>query len=832
MKSRPRPYLPLIVMVLLAWPGLAMDPHQPTVARDGAEIQLALQKLTVLGGVLYLAAHPDDENTAILAYFAKGRKLRTAYLAITRGDGGQNLIGTEQGPRLGLLRTQELLAARRVDGAEQYFTRALDFGYSKTAEETLRIWDREGTLGDMVWIIRQFQPDVIISRFAADGGGHGHHSASAMLAVEAFQAAADPHRFPEQLNRVAPWQARRLFWNRWRQPDDKTWDPAKVIAVDPGTYEPLLGMSWSELAARARTMHKSQGFGVLARRGGYEDYFQLLAGEPALKDPLEGIDLTWGRVGGSGKLSALLQDAVARFRPDRPADILPILLSAWQEINALPDSSWVRVKREELRSVIQACAGLWLEAIADTHSVAPGESFELSTAAIARSGFPVVWEAVTIDAVPDRIDAHTPLETNVTVARKGRVTVPAGWPVSQPYWWREEPAAGAYRLGDSPLRGQAEDPPALAAAFHLSVGGVPLEFRTPVLYRWRDQVRGELYRGVAITPPVMIRLSEEPLVFPDDQAREVQVTLTAGAAGVSGTLRAEPAEGWRAEPPEAPFELKQKGDETTAAFKLYPPARPGRGVLAFSADTNKGSSNRGLERIEYEHIPPQTFFPRARQPLARLDLAHSGQRIGYIMGAGDDIPGCLRPLGFQVDLLTDEELARGDLGRYDAIVAGVRAYNVRPALAGLRQRLLDYIEDGGVFVVQYNVERGLVTDKIGPYALELSRDRVTDERAPVRFLQPDNPVLTWPNRLGAADFEDWVQERGTYYAKTWDPAYTPLLAMADPGEAELQGGLLVTRFGQGTFVLTGLAFFRQLPAGVPGAYRLFVNLLAGGREKR
>ena len=822
----------LTLAALSASAGWAMDSHQPSVNRSGAEIQLSLRKLTVLGGVLYIAAHPDDENTSILAYFAKGRKLRTAYLAITRGDGGQNLIGTEQGPRLGLLRTQELLAARRLDGAEQYFTRAIDFGYSKTDAETLRIWDREGTLGDMVWTIRQFQPDVIVSRFAPDGGGHGHHSASAKLALEAFHAAADPARFPEQLDRVGVWQARRIFWNRWRQPDDPHWDPNKVIALDPGAYEPLLGMSWSELAARARTMHKSQGFGVLARRGGYEDYFQLLAGEPALKDPLEGIDLSWGRVPGSEKLAGLLEKANTDFRPDRPAAVLPTLLAAWEAISALPESTLVRIKREELREVIQACAGLWLEAIADTHSIVPGESFELTATAINRSGFPIGLEALTLEPAQIRVEAGRPLEVNRPETMKSRVVLPPSLPISQPYWWLEEPAEGSYLIDGSPWRGLAEDPPALTVDFQLAIGGITMVCRTPVLFRWRDQVRGELYRPLAVTPPVMIGLEAAAMVFPDDTPREVRVTLVAGAEDVSGTLRATLPEGWRAEPPEVPFELKHKETETVVAFRVHPPARPDRAVLALEAVTNKGRSDRGIGRLDYEHIPLQTFFPRARLPLTRLELARSGQRLGYIMGAGDDVPECLQALGYQVDLLSDEELARAEFARYDAIVAGVRAYNTRPALAGMRQRLLDYVAGGGTYLVQYNVERGLVTGQIGPYPLELSRDRVTDENAPVRFLQPESPFLTWPNRLTAADFEGWVQERSLYHAKTWDPAYTPLLGMADPGEAESPGGLLVARHGQGAFILTGLAFFRQLPAGVPGAYRLFANLLAGGKERK
>lgn len=809
----------------------AAQPPKPDM--NAAELQLALDKLQVAGSVLYVAAHPDDENTAALACFSKGRKLRTAYLAITRGGGGQNLIGPELDDSLAAIRTQELLAARRIDGAEQFFTRAVDFGYSKTAEETLAIWGKEAVLSDVVWVIRKFRPDVIVTRFSPTAdGGHGHHKASALLAVEAFSAAADPARFPEQLKYVQPWQARRIVWNSWRPREERDkLAPGSYLSVDLGEYNALLGKAYTELAAEGRSMHRSQGFGAVASRGSRLDYFEVLAGDPAKSDLFEGIDQTWRRIPGSEKAADLLALARREYVPEHPAAVLPLLLRARSELEKLPADPWIAVKQAELTEAIRSAAGIWAEAVADAPTVAPGGKVAVTATLVARGGFPVTLAAVAVQSPMETRAKNVTLADNQPVKEEFSVTLPADAPCSQPYWLRGPHAGGLHCAAPPELAGLAEDPPALSVAFRLSADGVPFELTVPVQYRLRDPVLGERYRPLVVVPPVMVNLAEGVEVFGDTNPREITLNVVAGLPGATGQVRLAVPDGWRVVPAAIPFALAKPFDEIQVTAKIFPPAAPQTGELGVSVETGGNTfPARGVVRIDYPHIPPQTLFPPAAARLVRLELRRDGRRIGYVVGAGDDIPQCLRPLGYTVDLLPDEALESADLSGYDAIVVGIRAFNTRPRLAQLNARLLDYAARGGTLVVLYDVSQGLVTEAIGPYPFKISRDRVTDERAEMRPLAPDHPVLNWPNKITAADFDGWVQERGLYYAESWDPRYTAIFSANDPGEKPLDGGLLVAPCGQGWFAYTGLAFFRQLPDGVPGAYRLFANLLALGKR--
>lgn len=817
------------MLVLIAC-GLSAQTAPPPVL-NSSELQLALDKLTVLGSVLYIAAHPDDENTALLMYFSKGRKLRTANLAITRGGGGQNLIGPELDDTLAALRTQELLAARQVDGAEQYFTRAIDFGYSKTSAETLSIWGREAVLADVVWVIRRFRPDVVITRFSTTAGGHGHHTASAILALEAFQAAADPARFPEQLSAAGIWQARRLVWNSWRPRSEEADKPKpdQLVSVDLGTYEPLLGKSSAEYAALARSMHRSQGFGAVATRGAFPDYFEVLAGTPAKKDLFEDLDLSWHRVPGSEEVQRLLSEASRNFDPRAPAGTLPVLLRALAAVDRLPADPWVPVKRRELLAAIRSCAGLWLEAIADTHSAAPGDTVTITVSAINRGGQPLAIDALAVPDAGFRLDRAFPLPPNQPVKQELTVALPAGMPCTQPYWLREEPVGGLHCAAGPDLAGLPEAP-SLAVHMSLTASGQKLEYDIPVSFRYRDPVLGERYRPLAIVPPVMVNLSEGVRVFPDAEPREIPLTLIAGRDNAAGEIRFQVPPGWRVEPDVIPFALARRFDEQPALVTVHPPAQSARGELTVTVAAPEPAPGRGLVRIDYPHIPVQTLFPPAKVRLVRQDVRILSKRIGYVMGAGDDIPPCLRQLGCRVELLDDDALSGVDLTGFDAIVTGIRAYNTRPRLRQVQARLLEYVSRGGLLVELYNVNQGLVTENLGPYPFKLSRDRITDENAPLKFLLPDHPVLNRPNRIGTDDFQGWVQERGLYFAESWDPRYETILAGQDPGEKETAGGLLVARHGQGYFVCTGLSFFRQLPAGVPGAYRLLANLLSLGRS--
>ena len=815
----------LAAAVLCAASALAQPPVE-----DAARRRIAMEKLAVVGSALYIGAHPDDENTAMLAWLAQGRKVRTAYLSLTRGDGGQNLIGTEQGDLLGVVRTEELLAARQIDGAEQFFTRAIDFGFSKTPEETLRFWGHDAVLSDVVWVIRTFRPDVIITRFPPNAsGGHGHHTASAILASEAFTAAADPARFPEQLKYVTPWQAKRLMWNAWRRPGESA--PAggpPELTVDLGAYDPVLGESYTEIAAASRSMHKSQGFGSTPRRGPMPNFLQFVAGDPPKSDLFDGIDLTWSRIPGGRAVGGILARTIAAYRDTDPAASVPALLQALAALDRLAPDPWIPVKRKELLDEIASCSGLWLEAMSATSTVTPGGSAEVTAVALDRSRVPMALLSVQLSG-GGVIGPVRPLEPNVPETRVIAAKVPADAPYTQPYWLVRPHGIGLFAVGDQTLIGRPKNPPAMTASFVLHVGDQDLTYTVPVQHRWTDPVEGERIRDLAVVPPVTVNFAAPVLVVPDSNPQVVRAVARANEAGVKAAVRLTVPPGWRVEPERVPLEFKARGEERTVRFTLAPPAGESTGELTAFLVTDHEEPAHSLVEISHPHIPVQTLLPPAQVKLVRVDLAPPIRRVGYVMGPGDEVPEILHQIGVQVSLLSDDDLEDADFRGFDAIVVGVRAYNTRPALAQAEDRLLAYVNDGGTLVVQYNNDRDLVTDRLGPYPIKLSRERVTDETAPVTVLAPDSPLLTTPNAISAADFDGWVQERGLYFPESWDPRYQAPLAMSDPGEKPLDGSLLFARYGKGSYVYTGLAFFRQLPAGVPGAIRLFANLLAGGK---
>jgi LmbE family N-acetylglucosaminyl deacetylase len=794
---------------------------------DAAELQIALHKLNVLGSVLFVAAHPDDENTSALAYFSKGRKFRTAYLSLTRGDGGQNLIGPEKGAEIGIIRTQELMAARRIDGAEQFFTRAIDFGYSKTPEETLKFWGREEILADLVWIIRRFRPDVIITRFAVDvSSGHGHHTASGWLIRDAYLAASDPDRFPEQLKHVEPWKAKRLYWNSWRPGEQELQDLQKF---DTGEYNPLLGKSYSEMAAESRSMHKSQGFGATARRGTRFDYFKLVAGEPASADVFDGIDTSWGRVPGGATVGRMLAAVTASFDPQRPADSVSDFLAVYRELTSLDETFWTQIKKQELMRVIQACAGLWMEAISPDFAAAPGDEVRVTTSLVSRSDVPFRVEKIGFRGLAEETAVDEPLADNVPLVYEKTIRLPGDFPVSQPYWLKAPPGFGIFTVREQQLIGEAENPPSLSVQVVLSVGGESLEYALPVLYRWTDRVDGELFRAFEVRPRVTLQLEDKVSIFADSEPKEVRIKLMSHSPSASGRVRLKGNGGWQVSPAEVAFAFTEKYAEQQASFMVTPPERAGEALLTAEAEIGGVTMDRALVEISYPHINRQVYFPESRVKVVKLDVRRLGSRLGYIMGAGDEVPAGLRTLGYEVVELSDEALESADLSRFDAIITGIRAYNTRGRLKHTQPRLLKYVEEGGTLIVQYNVSRGLQLENLGPYPLTIGRDRVSMETAPVEFLDPQHPLLNFPNTITQEDLEGWVQERGLYFASNWDEKYIPVLTSHDIGEPDRKGGLLYARYGEGVFIYTGYSWFRQLPAGVPGAFRFFVNLIEAGK---
>lgn len=792
---------------------------------DASTLQLLMKRLTVVGSALYVGAHPDDENNAVLSDLSMGKLVRTAYLALNRGEGGQNLIGSEQGDLLGVIRTQELLAARSIDYAGQFFTRAIDFGFSKNPEESLRIWGKDEVLSDVVWVIRKFRPDVIILRFPSNGTSHGHHIASAILAEEAFSAAADPNRFPEQLRYTKPWKAKRIVWNRYSWSRDPITEQEKttLLKMEVGDYNSLLGKSYTELGGVSRSMHKSQGFGDSEDRGRNTEYFKQVAGEPAGQDVFDGIDLTWNRIQGGDQVNTVLNQAVKSFEAGNPSASIPSLLKAYGLMKKIPKNDDVEEKKEEVGEVIRICSGLWLEAISDVGTSVPGGKVKVTVAAINRSSFPFQLKSVEIDG------AHggppSPLEINVPAPQTIELNIPQNASYSQPYWLREKSRNVMAKVDDQQLIGLADSPPPYSVTFHISAGQEILDYKIPVLYRWVDPVLGERYRVFGITPEVSIQIQQPVSIFSDSETKSVSMTVQANAGDVQGNLRLQLPKGWKSNPESVPFQFAKKDESHDFAFQLSCDKDAQSGSAIADATIGNKVINTGRVLIDYPHISPQMIFPKAEMKLVRVDLNKVGNSIGYVMGSGDQVPEILRQVGYHVTLLSDEQLIEGGFSGNDAIVIGIRAYNTRTVLKSVHSKLMNYVENGGTLVVQYNTLQQLLNESPGPYPFQVGRDRVSVEETPVVF-DSQHPLLNTPNKITAADFDGWIQERGVNFAEKWDSHYQTPLSSNDPGESAKTGGLLYTKFGKGVFIYTSYSWFRELPAGVPGAIRLFVNLVS------
>jgi LmbE family N-acetylglucosaminyl deacetylase len=799
---------------------------------DAGEIRLALEKLNVLGRVLYVAAHPDDENTGLIAYWANGALYDAGYLSLTRGDGGQNLIGPELREQLGVIRTQELLAARRIDHGQQFFSRANDFGFSKSKEETLRIWDRDKILADVVWTIRKFRPDVVVTRFTADDNAtHGHHSASAQLAQEAFRAAADPKRFPEQLQFVSVWQPTRLLWNtssfffRARnQPFDKT----GLVEIDAGGYQPLLGKSYAEIAAASRTMHKSQGFGVNIERGEQKEYFKFTDGKPVEGTNLfSGIDTTWARVPKAANLTEKIRAVIDRYDMKQPSASVPALLEVRKSLGTMHDDFWAKTKLAEVDGIIAACLGLHLEAVTEKPNAQPGEPVALQVEAINRS--PVAVQLKSMRLGNDAATAvDTPLPPNELVTKKATATLAPTAPSSQPYWLRDNGTVGTFAVADQTLIGQPENPPPLPVELTIAVGDQEIAYKLEARSRKVDRVQGEISQPLVVGPPVVVDLPRPVFVFGNTQPKPVSVRVIAAADKFTGQVALEAPAGWKIEPASAAVDLQGAESETSCTFQITPPSQASEGMLRAVTVSASGERREafGRIRIDYSHIEPQTLIPRAEAKLVRAEIQNTGRHVGYLPGAGDAIPESLREIGSDVEVLNDQQVKADNLARFDAVVLGVRAYNVNTVrMTAWFPELLAYAKKGGVVIVQYNTTPGPKPELL-PKPLRISHDRVTDETAEMRILAPDSPLLNAPNKITADDFKGWVQERGLYFADQWDPAWKPIFSSNDPGEKPLDGGELVLRCDQGWFIYTGYSWFRQLPAGVPGAYRLFANMVS------
>lgn len=809
-------------------------------------IRFALDKLGVLGSVLMIGAHPDDENTAVITYLARGRKIRTGYLSLTRGEGGQNLLGNEQSEYLGALRTQELLAARRLDGASQYFTRAIDFGFTKTASETLAKWGHDRILSDIVWVIRQQQPDVIVLCFtgtAADG--HGQHQVSAILGREAFDAAADPAKFPEQLKWVKPWQAKRVMRARFNFPGAPAAAGQAAVNLPVGDYDPVLGKSYREIAVSSRSQHKSQAMVSTMQFGEQANGMDVVGGAPAKSDLMDDVDTSWSRVPGGARVGELTARAQREFDDLHPEKTVSALLEARAIALGLAKGGeqWAQWKLDEIDHAIALCAGVRAEAQANTFAYVPGATADLRITTINRSHLPLALSGIHVSGWGET-DAEVkdrPLAYNHEETVNLKVTVPKDRPYSQPFWLRDSPNGDTYNIQDQTLIGRADTVPEVTVRFDFTVDGRPFSITEPLHYRYADPSRDEFVRPVVVEPPVSVILPSQNFVIAIGSVREISVLVRAMAANQKGDLIFAAPQGWKAEPASAAFDLKEAGATQEVKFRLTPPATAGTGDFKVMARIQGGAEvASAVNVIDYGHIPAQTIFAASGGKMAAVQMKVLARRVGYVMGSEDKMPEAIRQLGPQVELLDEKMLSTGDLSVYDAIVTGLRAYAVRADLRAAQKRLLEYVGNGGTLVVQYNRldDRRInpsVTeafDHMGPYPFVLSQGnskRVTEEDAPVKILDPQSSIVRSPNLITAADFDGWIQERGVYFADTWDAKYQTPFETHDAGDKELRGSLLYARYGKGAYIYTSFSWFREMPAGVPGAFRIFANLISAGK---
>ena len=795
-----------------------------------------LESFRQMGSVLFIAAHPDDENTELLAYLARGRNYRTAYLSLTRGDGGQNVLGPDLGDKLGVARTQELLAARRIDGAHQFFSRAIDFGFSKNYQETLNVWDKQEVLSDIVRVIREFRPDVLITRFSPNPGGtHGHHTTSALLAMEAFKLAGDRAAFPEQ--KLEPWQPKRIMWNVSTFQKDKI-AATSVLKIDAGGKDPVSGETFHEIAGAGRAMHKTQGFDGYRLPGGADEHrlesFQLLDGAPATNDILDGVDTTWNRVRGGSEIEQSVDEIIAKFDTKDPAASVPALLKLSSLLSALPKKdSVVAEKQAQLDRILQECLGLKVETTIAQSDMVPGEPMKLHISASIHAKTPdntaVRWIAVRYPELKKEISKGINLHLNQTSSFDSVETLPTTTPLTQPYWLRFEGTPGMFHVDDPKLIGTAENSPSFPIEDVFQIAGQTLVIHDEPVQVITDSLGSQIRRRLDVIPPVSLRFISDVVVMTPGTSRTVEVEMKASRVNSAGTLQLEAPPDWKVEPKKYSFDLARAGQAAQYKFTITAPLKSETSKITASAEMHGVRYCNQRQEINYPHIPRQLLQPPALVRAVSLELATRGHTIGYLPGAGDTLPENLQQMGYAVKILDDANLTAKELQGLDAVVIGVRAFNVRTNIAAALPALFAYVENGGTVIAQYNRPDKLKADKIAPYDLHISAERVTDEKAAVTFLAPENPILNTPNKITNADFDGWVQERGLYFPNQWDEHFVPILACSDPGEPPLKGGLLVAQYGKGYYIYTGLGFFRQLPAGVSGAYRLFANMVSIGK---
>lgn len=795
--------------------------------KPASEIYLDLQKLHSLKRVLYIAAHPDDENTRAIAWFSLGEKAQTAYLSLTRGDGGQNLIGNELSEELGVLRTQELLAARAIDGGRQFFSRAVDFGYSKSASETLEKWGKDAILSDVVRVIRQFKPDVIVTRFPPDKrGGHGHHTASAMLAIEAFEKAADKTFLPEQVKEFSAWQTSSIYWNTSYWWNKEIADSAKnnddYFVQDIGGYNSLLGLSYNEIGTLARSQHKCQGFGAVVERGSRTEYFQHLGGKKVKGSFFEHSTKTWTSEVNAGfekRFNQLLQN----FDFVNLENNLGQLVDIRRGLETMAPSSIKDEKIQLCNEIIKNCLGIHIEITSTDYSFVKGDSVHLTLSVLNRSSFE------DLDVLKLQMNDSKILDINLISRENELIEFEFSYlpntAISGPYWLRND-FTDLFSINDPSMLGKPESDPTLSGTVFLEMVGIKLNLQIPVEYKWRIPSYGEKRRDFIATPGFTVNFDEKIATVKPKEEKTISLKVHSFKENLSDEIRIKAPEGWKVEPAIIPVKIQNKHDEKWFDITLKPSKGSVTGPLQLTNKANEAIYS--YKEIAYDHIPTQNLMNKTKMKCIPLEVEIVNEgKVAYIKGVDDVVPAAIRQLGFEVDELEVSDLATLEYKDYQSIVLGIRIYNVHPELANYHTQLWEYVEKGGNLIMQYNTaSRSMSGEKFGPYPFELSRNRVTEEDAVVEFLIPEHTILNEPNKITTEDFNDWVQERGLYFANNWSTEYEALFSWHDKDEDAQTGAFIVAKHGNGQFIYTGISFFRELPNGVVGAYRLFANMLS------
>lgn len=806
-------------------------PQQPNTA----QIYHHLEKLGFLGTALYIAAHPDDENTRLISWLSNDQMARTGYLSITRGDGGQNLIGPELREQLGMIRTQELLEARHRDGGEQFFTRANDFGYSKHPDETLEIWNKQEVLEDMVLMIRQFKPDVIINRFnhRTPGTTHGHHTASAMLSLTAFNAAAMNTTYASQLDQLETWQANRIFFNTswWFYGSEEAFakaDKTNLLEIDAGTYYPWNGLSNSEIAAQSRSEHKSQGFGSSGSRGSQIEYLEFLDGSfPIDKSNLfSGINTTWTRVAGGDAIQSQLKNILAAYDFKNPEASLPALAQLHQSISQLKENHWKIIKLKELEDILLQITGIYIEATTGQQHITDGANTTINVEVTNRS-----QQNITVNLTGNTMLTVEKSTVNTTANSskniKGTLAVPQYFPLTSPYYLNKKGSLGMYKVPVIQERGKPELENPIALKAQINMNGIQISRALPVHFKTTDPVRGEIHEPLNIVPAVSVSI-ENPVYIFNEASQMVQVSLKANTDLKAGTIELCGPNDWKIKPSKIKFDAVSSGTVHTYDFEVKPPKNAARGMVTGLVKIGDASFTQEVISIDYNHIPDQQLVRHNEAQIVKPGLKNNATTVAYINGAGDDVATAIEAIGSKVTRFEPSEVP-SDLSKYNAVVIGIRAFNVAPLeMAALQEHLDNYVKNGGTLIMQYNTSRGIDKEALGPLPITLSRKRVTDENAAVTLLAPKHALLNTPNKITNTDFENWVQERGLYFPEQWDKAFTPILGMNDAGEDMTTGSLIAASHGKGHVIYTGLSLFRELPAGVSGAYKLLANMISIG----